>query len=64
MAAGTFCSEEGLNVANRTSNTKFRKERIMIQEKMVFRLRVATPAVNKWENGNSYPDIMMLALIA
>lgn len=43
---------------------KYRKERNLTQEEMAYRLGVTTPAVNKWENGNSYPDIMMLALIA
>ena len=31
---------------------------------MAKRLGVTPPAVNKWENGNSYPDIMLLAPIA
>lgn len=31
---------------------------------MAKRLGVTTPAVNKWENGNSYPDIALLAPIA
>ena len=43
---------------------KHRKEQNMTQEEMAQRLGVTTPAVNKWENGNSYPDIMMLAPIA
>lgn len=43
---------------------KYRKEQNMTQEEMAYRLGVTTPAVNKWENGNSYPDIMMLAPIA
>lgn len=43
---------------------KYRKEQNMTQEEMAHRLGVTTPAVNKWENGNSYPDIMMLAPIA
>ena len=43
---------------------KYRKERNLTQEEMAYRLGVTTPAVNKWENGNSYPDIMMLAPIA
>ena len=43
---------------------KYRKEQNMTQEEMAQRLGVTTPAVNKWENGNSYPDIMMLAPIA
>ena len=31
---------------------------------MAKRLGVSTPAVNKWENGNSNPDIELLAPIA
>ena len=36
----------------------------MTQEEMAARLGVSAPAVNKWENENSYPDIMLLAPIA
>lgn len=43
---------------------KYRKEANLTQEEMAGRLGVTAPAVNKWENGNSYPDIMMLAPIA
>ncbi len=43
---------------------KYRKEQNLTQEEMAVRLGVTAPAVNKWENGNSYPDIMMLAPIA
>ena len=43
---------------------KYRKEKSMTQEEMAKRLGVTPPAVNKWENGNSYPDIMLLAPIA
>ncbi len=43
---------------------KYRKEQNMTQEEMAYRLGVTTPAVNKWEKGNSYPDIAMLAPIA
>lgn len=41
-----------------------RKMKGMTQEEMANRLGVTTPAVNKWENGNSYPDITLLAPIA
>lgn len=41
-----------------------RKRKSMTQEEMANRLGVTGPAVNKWENGNSYPDIMLLAPIA
>lgn len=43
---------------------KYRKEIGMTQEEMANRLGVTTPAVNKWENGNSNPDIELLAPIA
>ena len=40
---------------------KYRKEAGMTQEEMANRLGVTTPAVNKWENSNSKPDIELLA---
>ncbi|MCM1534970.1 MAG: helix-turn-helix domain-containing protein [Clostridium sp.] len=43
---------------------KERKAKNMTQEEMAHRLGVTAPAVNKWENGNSLPDIMLLAPIA
>lgn len=43
---------------------KYRKNRNMTQEEMANRLGVTAPAVNKWENGNSMPDIMLLSPIA
>ena len=43
---------------------KYRKEAGMTQEEMANRLGVTTPAVNKWENSNSKPDIGLLAPIA
>ena len=43
---------------------KYRKSADMTQEEMANRLGVTAPAVNKWENGNSYPDITLLAPIA
>ena len=42
----------------------YRKRKNMTQEEMATRLGVTAPAVNKWEKGNSMPDIMMLAPIA
>lgn len=35
-----------------------RKRKKLIEEEMAKRLGVSAPAVNKWENGNSQPDIM------
>lgn len=43
---------------------QYRKEKRMTQEEMANRLGVTTPAVNKWENGASLPDVTMLAPIA
>ena len=43
---------------------KYRKEAGMTQEEIANRLGVTTPAVNKWENSNSKPDIELLAPIA
>lgn len=43
---------------------KYRKEAGFTQEEMANRLGVTTPAVNKWEKGNSSPDIELLAPIA
>ena len=43
---------------------KYRKGIGITQEEMANRLGVTTPAVNKWENGNSNPDIELLAPIA
>jgi len=43
---------------------KYRKESGLTQDEMASRLGVTAPAVNKWEKGVSYPDIMLLAPIA
>lgn len=43
---------------------KYRKIKNLTQEEMANRLGVSAPAVNKWENGNSLPDITLLAPIA
>ena len=43
---------------------KYRKIQNMTQEEMAARLGVTAPAVNKWENENSFPDITLLAPIA
>lgn len=42
----------------------YRKRKDMTQEEMARRLGVTAPAVNKWEKGNSLPDITLLAPIA
>ena len=43
---------------------KYRKDIGLTQEEMANRLGVTTPAVNKWENGNSNPDIELLSPLA
>lgn len=43
---------------------KYRKAKNMTQEEMANRLGVTAPAVNKWENEVSFPDITLLAPIA
>ena len=43
---------------------KYRKSKNMTQEEMAGRLGVTAPAVNKWERGNSLPDITLLMPIA
>ena len=43
---------------------KYRKAKNLTQEEMACRLGVSGPAVNKWENGNTMPDITLLAPIA
>lgn len=43
---------------------KYRKEKNLTQEEMANRLGVTAPAVNKWENGASLPDVALLAPIA
>lgn len=43
---------------------KYRKRKNMTQEEMATRLGVTAPAVNKWEHGNTCPDITLLAPIA
>ena len=43
---------------------KYRKQAGITQEEMARRLGVTTPAVNKWENNNTQPDITLLAPIA
>lgn len=41
-----------------------RKEKSLTQEQLARFIGVSTPAVSKWESGNSYPDIELLPLLA
>lgn len=43
---------------------RYRREKQMTQEEMANALRVTAPAVNKWEKGNTVPDVLLLAPIA
>ncbi len=43
---------------------KYRKEANLTQEQLAICLGVSAPAVNKWENGISYPDITLLSPLA
>ncbi len=43
---------------------KYRKDKNLTQEEMAKRLGVTAPAVNKWENGCSLPDVSLLSPIA
>lgn len=43
---------------------KYRKNKGITQEEMAACLGITTPAVNKWERGNTMPDITLLAPIA
>ncbi len=54
----------GMIYAVRRSNPKISKNKNMTQEEMATRLGITAPAVNKWENGNSFPDITLLLPIA
>ena len=41
-----------------------RRELGLTQEQLAGKLGVSAPAVNKWERGNSYPDITLLPVLA
>lgn len=41
-----------------------RKERGITQEELAKHLGVSKPAVSKWESGQSYPDILLLPILA
>ena len=42
----------------------YRKEAGLTQEQVANYLGVSAPAVNKWEKGNTYPDILLLPALA
>jgi len=42
----------------------YRKKENLTQEQVANYLNISAPAVNKWENGISYPDITLLAPLA
>lgn len=42
----------------------YRKKAGLTQEQVANHLGVSTPAVNKWERGNTYPDITLLPALA
>lgn len=42
----------------------YRKKENLTQEQVANYLNVSAPAVNKWENGISYPDITLLPSLA
>ena len=43
---------------------EYRKKENLTQEQVANYLNISVPAVNKWENGISYPDITLLAPLA
>lgn len=43
---------------------KLRKERNITQEQLALMVGISAGAVSKWENGNSMPDISLLAPLA
>ena len=44
--------------------TALRKERSMTQDQLAQELGITAQAISKWENGQSYPDIMLLPKLA
>lgn len=52
-----------MNLVGKRINT-LRKEHHMTQEQLANAIGISTPAVSKWENGGSLPDISMLAPLA
>lgn len=62
--AFTFYKTEGSGMKINELIRKYRKEQKLTQEQVANYLGVSAPAVNKWENGISYPDITLLAPLA
>lgn len=59
--------EEALHMSNLKIGNKIkakRRERNLTQEELASMLGVTKAAVSKWENEESYPDIMLLPQIA
>lgn len=52
-----------MNIVGKRINT-LRKEHHMTQEQLANAIGISTPAVSKWENGGSLPDISLLAPLA
>ena len=51
-----------MNIGNKLS--RLRREKGLTQEQLAEMLGVSPPAVSKWENGHSYPDITLLCPLA
>lgn len=51
-----------MNIGKQIKN--YRKNASLTQEQVATYLGVSTPAVNKWEKGNTYPDISLLPALA
>lgn len=51
-----------MNIGKQIKN--YRKNASLTQEQVATYLGVTTPAVNKWEKGNTYPDISLLPALA
>ena len=53
-----------MNISLSEKLKSLRKEKNVSQEKLAEYLGVSFQAVSKWENGNTYPDILLLSDIA
>ncbi len=58
VAAALFYQHLSEKSEDFLSEHGFSKEKGLTQEEMATRLGVSTPAVNKWENDNTLPDIL------